>query len=208
MGERWGFEGWGFEGWGARKVGGPTEKKWGREGWGPEGWGAEGWGAQNFALFSPVPPQNSFFSSLSGGLSRGILVVFEVAGRSNVHVWSSRAVVCEPRRPSLVGPPGFHTTVREPKRAHLRVPVFKNTTKIQREDTQRGKKRTNFAAGEGKKKERNFGRSRGRGPREGGPGKGGPGKAVPGRAVKGRAVPGRAVPEGRSREGRSQGHRT
>ena len=40
-------------------------------------------------------------------------------------------------------------------------PGLQNTTKIQREDTQRGKKRTNFAAGEGKK-ERHFGRSRGR----------------------------------------------
>ena len=58
--------------------------------------------------------------------------------------------------------------------AHLSALAFKNTTKIQREDTQRGKKRTNFAAGEGKKKERNFGRSRGR--------------SVPGRTVAGRAV--------------------
>ena len=33
--------------------------------------------------------------------------------------------------------PGFHTTTREPKRAHLRIPVFTKTTKIQREDTQR-----------------------------------------------------------------------
>ena len=39
----------------------------GGEKWGFEGF--EGWGAHNFALFfSPVPPQNSFFSSLSGGL--------------------------------------------------------------------------------------------------------------------------------------------
>ena len=31
--------------------------------------GLEGWGAQNFALFFfPLPPQNSFFSSLSEGL--------------------------------------------------------------------------------------------------------------------------------------------
>ena len=35
--------------------------------WGPEGVGAEGWGAQNFALFFPLPPEISFFSSLSGG---------------------------------------------------------------------------------------------------------------------------------------------
>ena len=53
---------------------------------------------------------------------------------------------------SPVGPPGFHTTAREPKRAHFGVPAFKNTTKIQREDTQRGKKRTNFPVGEGRKR--------------------------------------------------------
>ena len=68
-------------------------------------------------FFFPVPPQNSFFFSSLLGSFRGILVVFEAPGRSNVHVWSSRAVVCEARRPGLVGPPVFHTTVREPKRA-------------------------------------------------------------------------------------------
>ena len=35
--------------------------------------------------------------------------------------------------------PPFHTTAREPKRAHLRVPAFFNT-KISREDTERHKK--------------------------------------------------------------------
>ena len=77
-----------------------------------------------------------------------------------------------------MGPPGCHTTVREPKRAHLRVPVFKNTTKIQREDIQRGKKRTNFAAGEGKKRAKFWAVP----------------EAVPGRAVPGRAVPGKGGP--------------
>ena len=114
-------------------------------------------------------------------------MVFEAPWPSNVHVWSSRAVVCEPRRPGLVGPPGFHTTAREPKRAHLSVPVFKNTTKIQRENPQRGKKRTNFLAGR-EKKERNFGRSRGRAVQ----GKGGPGEGRSrGRAVQGKGGPGR-----------------
>ena len=94
-------------------------------------------------------------------------MVFEAPGRSNVQVWSSRAVVCEPRRPGLVGPPGFHTTTGGPTRAHLRVPVIKNTIKIQREDPQRGKKRTKVVAGEGGKKERHFGRSGGGGPAEG-----------------------------------------
>ena len=59
--------------------------------------------------------------------------------------------------------------------------AFKNTTKIQREDPQRGKKRTNFPAGEGKK-ERNFGRSWGRAILEKGRSKG--------RAVQGKGGPG------------------
>ena len=90
----------------------------------PEGWGPEGWGPKISRSFFPLPPQFFVLFSLSFGLFRGILVVFEAPGPSNVHVWSSRAVVCEPRRPGLVGPPGFHTKAREPKRAHLRVPVF------------------------------------------------------------------------------------
>ena len=60
-------------------------------------------------------------------------------------------------------------------------PGASNTTKIPREDTQRGKKRTNFAAGEGKKKSQILGgpgegRSREGRSWEGGLGKGGPGK--------------------------------
>ena len=181
--KKWGPEGWGPEGCGPkpRKSGGP-------KGGGPEKVGARRVGArrvgaqrveprrvgaQNFAPFFPSPATKFVLFFPLWGSSRGILVVFEAAVRSNVHVWSSLVVMCEPRRPGLVGPPGFHTTTREPKRAHLRVPAFKNTTKIQREHTQRGKKRTNFAAGEGKKKSEILGgpgegRSRG----EGGPGEG------------------------------------
>ena len=78
---------------GGQKGGG--QKKWEPEGWEPkvgaerwefEGWGPEGWRAQNFALFFPSPPQNSFFSSISGGSSRGFLVVFEAPGHSNKSV--------------------------------------------------------------------------------------------------------------------------
>ena len=78
-------------------------------GWGAEGWGPEGWGAQNFALFFPSPAGKFVLFFTLWGSSRGILVVFEAPGeapgRTNVHVW-----MCEPRRPGLVGPPGFHTT--------------------------------------------------------------------------------------------------
>ena len=162
-----GPEGWGPEGWAPRKVG---PRRVGPKGWCPEGWhprvghrrvGQRRVGeAQNFALF--FPPRHNFLSffSLLGVLSCNFGGFFEASGRSNVHVWSSRAVVCEPRRPGLVGPPGLHTTVREPKRAHLRVPVFKNTTKIQREDTQEREERMKIVA-ERDKKARNFGRSGG-----------------------------------------------
>ena len=174
---------------GPRRVGAKPRKSEGPKLWGPEGGAPKGGapkggapkggapkgggrtvGAQNFALFFPSPA-TVFIFSLSFGLFRGILVVFEAPGPSNVRVWSSRVVVCEPRRPGLVGPPGFHTTTREPKRAHLSVPVFKNTTKIQRKRPKERGKRINTVAGEGKK-ERNFGRSGGGGSDGGGSGGG------------------------------------
>ena len=104
--------------------------------------GPQGWGAQNFAFFFHSPSTISLFWCLYGCL----LVEF----------W---------------WPPGFHTTAREPKRAHLRVPEFKNTTKIQREDLPRVRKKEQNGGGRGAKRERNFGRSGGgRGPASGGPG--------------------------------------
>ena len=50
-------------------------------------------GAQNFAFFFPCPAAKFVLFFPLWGSSRGILVVFEAPGRSNVHVWSSRAVV-------------------------------------------------------------------------------------------------------------------
>ena len=103
--------------------------------WGPEGWGPERVGAQNFAFFFLLPPQFFvlfpsllvFFVEFWWCLKRrgAQMCTFGVLGLS----------CCEPRRHGLVGPPGFHTTTREPQR--VSVPVFKNTTKIQREDPQR-----------------------------------------------------------------------
>ena len=152
------------------------------EGWGPEGWGPEGWGPKISRFFSFS--RHSFHSFLLLFWSfRGILVVFEAPGRSNVHVWSSRAVVCEPRRPGLVGPPGFHTTAREPKRAHLRVPVFKNTTKIQRKGSTREGEKNKNCGGRGKKRAK-FWAVRRRAVRR---------RAVRRRAVRRRAVRRRAV---------------
>ena len=106
-----------------------------------------------------------FFAVHGGSFQGGCRVAAPLSHRAGVDaftIWANGWF-------AILVHPGFHTTAREPKRVHLRVPAFKNTTKIQREDTQRGKKRTNFAAGEGKK-ERNCGRSRGREvQRKGGP---------------------------------------
>ena len=81
---------------GARRGGGPkgwSPKGGGPAGWGPEGWGPKGGGPKISRFFFSLPPENSFFSSLSSRFSRGILVVFEAPGCSNVHVWSSLVVV-------------------------------------------------------------------------------------------------------------------
>ena len=58
-------------------------------------------GGPNFALFSPVPPQNSFFSSLSGSLCVEFWWCLKRRGPEMCTFGSSRAVVCEPRRPGL-----------------------------------------------------------------------------------------------------------
>ena len=47
--------------------------------------------------------------------------------------------VLSSKRSKIWPPPGFHTTAREPKRAHFRVQAFKNTNKIPRNDPKREK---------------------------------------------------------------------
>ena len=59
-------------------------------------------------------------------------------------------------------PPGFHTTAREPKRAHLRVPTLQSHHQNSTKRPPREEERMEIVAGEGKK-ERNFGRSGGGG---------------------------------------------
>ena len=116
---------------------------WDNKVWGPQRVGPKGWrpkprnrrvgprrveprrvGGPTFrSLFSLSRRKiRSFYLSLWVS-SRGILVVFEAPGRSSVRVWMEFSG-CRVRAPAtrLVGPPGFHTTAREPKRAHLRVP--------------------------------------------------------------------------------------
>ena len=88
------------KGWGAKPLKSGRPEGRGPEGWGPERWwwgrrvgGPKGGGP----AFFPFPPPFSLFFSLWGS-SRGIFVVFE-AGCSNVHVWSSLAVVCNRSTP-------------------------------------------------------------------------------------------------------------
>ena len=79
-------------GGGAPKGGGAKPRKSGApKGGAPKGWAPKGWGPKFRVFPSPATVFCSF--SLSFGLFRGILVVFEAPVRSNVHVWSSRVVV-------------------------------------------------------------------------------------------------------------------
>ena len=89
-------EGVGAGGLGARRVVGP-----------------KGGGAQNFALFFSRLPLITFFLLSLGVFSWNFGGVFE--GRP---LKCAFGVLGLPGAPK---PPGFHTTVREPKRAHLRV---------------------------------------------------------------------------------------
>ena len=129
---------------------GPNPEKVGPEGWGPEGWGPEGWEDQNFALFFSFSRRkfHSFFSlgvfSLNFG---GVLKTktFKCARLefSGCHV--------KPRWPGLVGPPGFHTTAREPKRTFLGPGLQKHHQNSTRRHPERHKK-SETVAGKGRKR--------------------------------------------------------
>ena len=99
----------------------PREKGGSLEWWGPEGW------SPKIHVFPPSRPNFLSFCVSLEGLLRGILVVH----------W---------KRPDTQ-----MCTFGEPNWAHLRARAFKNTTTIEREDTQREKKSEN-GDGEGKKR--------------------------------------------------------
>ena len=171
---------------GPRKGGAP-------EGWGPEGWGPgrvgaggapKGGGPKISRFFFLLPPPCSFFflslgifsclffslrvSSrvffpLSVGSSRGILVVFEAPGRSNVRVWSS-----------MVG--GTRTFERPGLQKHHQHSTRRHPEREEKNEFcgGRGKKKSDILGGPG------GGRSRGRVVQ----GKGGPGE---GRSREGRS---------------------
>ena len=81
---------------GAPKGVGPNPEKSGAPSNGartPKGGSPKGGWAQNFALFFSSPALNFVLFVSHCVSSRGILVVFEALGPSNVHVWSSQVVV-------------------------------------------------------------------------------------------------------------------
>ena len=143
----WGPKGWGPNPGGAPKGGAPKglgPRRVAPKGGAPKG-GARRVGGPKFRAFSSLSRHHfALFVSLWVSF-RGILVVFETLGPSNVR---------SPRGPKTVGV--SHDSPRA-QTCTFRVPVFKNTTKNQREDTQRETRRAKMWAGEGKKK-RNFGR--------------------------------------------------
>ena len=106
---------------GPQRVGGPNPEKVraprvGPRRVGPRRVGARTVGAQNFALFFPLPPQFFILFSLSFVLFRGILVVFEASGRSNVHVWALGLSCASPGGPTR-GPEHTHHTHTHNKQA-------------------------------------------------------------------------------------------
>ena len=107
------------------------------------------WIAQNFALFFS-PPQNSFFSLLSGGHLVEFWWCFLKRRDPRMCTFGVLGLSCEAW--AAEKPPGVHTTAREPKRAHFRSGP-PNTTRIQREDTQIDRNRTNGGRERQKKSE-------------------------------------------------------
>ena len=158
------------EGWGAQTQKGGAPKGGAPKGGAPKG-GAPKGGRPKISRFFSLPATIFFLSSLSWGSFRGILVGFLKRKGPEMCTFGVLGLSCaSPRRPGLVGPPGFHTTAREPKRAHFRALAFKTPPKFNEKTSQREKKEWKLWR-EREKKERNFGRSgeKGRG-RAGGPG--------------------------------------
>ena len=117
---------------GPQRVGGQTQKQCGApKGGAPKGGGPKG-GGPKFRAFFPSPAVFYSFFPLFWSFSLNFGGVFEDRD-PEMCTSGVFGLSCASRQ-------GFHTTAREPKRAHFRVPVFKNTTKIPREIPQRGRK--------------------------------------------------------------------
>ena len=81
--------------------GGGSKGGWAPKGGAPKGGGPERVGAQNFSFFFPCPAAKFILFFLLWGSCRGILVVFEAPGRSNVHVWALGLSCASPGPPPV-----------------------------------------------------------------------------------------------------------
>ena len=87
--------------------------------------GAPKGGPKISRFFFRLPPPVSLFLSLTVCL---LVVWWCLEAPWPLCTFGVLGLSCE--APAAPKPPGFHTTAREPKRAHLRVPIFTKTTKI------------------------------------------------------------------------------
>ena len=131
-----------------RKLG---RKKWWVEGWGPKG------ARPKISRFFPSPATKFVLFFPLWGSSRGILVVFEAPGASNVHVWNSRAVMWSPG-----GPEAAQANNQRAQTCTSKGPSTSKTPPKFHEKTPRDRERTKW--GREMKKKRHFWLSGGGGP--------------------------------------------
>ena len=102
---------------------------------GPQRVGPQRVGAKNLALFFPSPATILILSSSFGGPCVEFWWCLKRLG-PEMCTFGVLGLSCE--APAALGPPGLHTTARELQTCTFQGP--KNTTKIQRKDTQERKK--------------------------------------------------------------------
>ena len=161
---RWGPDQWGPEGVGAR-----TQKKWGAKGWGPEGLGAQRLGGPKFRAFFSLSRRKFRSLCLSLGVFSLNFGCFFESLCPQMCTFGLSGCPVKARR--LRGRRGFTGQPENSKGAHFRSPALQTPPKFN-EQTPRERRKNEISGGR-EKKERSFGRSRGR--------------AVPGRTVR-RAV--------------------
>ena len=125
----------------------------------PKGGAPKGAGPKLSRFFSPLPPHFRSFCLSLGVFSWNFGGVFE-GRRTQMCTFGVLGLSCEV--PAAPKPSGFHTTTREPKRAHLRATPQQTPPKFN-EKTPRERQKERKWGGRGEKKERNFGRSGGGG---------------------------------------------
>ena len=124
-----------------------TVSVWGFQGFGLVMFGAPGTALPRTALPGPPFPWTPFpWTAQNFALPAPIFVLF-----LSLSLWGSSRVFV-----SLSGPPGLHTTAREPKRAHLSAPALRTPPKFHEKTPREGRKER-ILRRDRKKKARNFG---------------------------------------------------